>query len=313
MGRLQVGHRRGPRPCPGRHRVVVGPEGWRRPDLDPGQLPPRRAHHQRSVPGVDRPDAGPLRLPRDCVRELERDPLVGLQRRLRVRGLAVVLRGPTHVAQHRRARCRVPQRRRHGLHRRVVLRTLAHRRGGPVHRPGRRLLEEQDLDSGDFGPSTPVGPTTTVPATTDGATDHADDNRGTDDPTDHTTDHHRPATDHPTDNATDHPPQPCHPRHHRQRHRPGHPPQPTNDHVRRARRSPRRSPATPACERSAGACSIATSTSTASRRVRWHLEGRSRRGCSIPRPPRHQRTLQWTRTRRWHNVSRPRSTTAPTT
>ena len=48
-----------------------------------------------------------------------------------------LLRGQAHVAQHRRARRRVPQRRCDGLHRCVVLRSLAYAGSQPVHRQGR--------------------------------------------------------------------------------------------------------------------------------------------------------------------------------
>ena len=71
MGRLQVGHRRGPRPCPDRRRVVVGPEGWRRPDLDPANCHPTCARPADSARSRSA-SAGPLPLSRECVRGRQR-------------------------------------------------------------------------------------------------------------------------------------------------------------------------------------------------------------------------------------------------
>ncbi len=154
--------------------------------------------------------------------------------------LAVMLRGPVHLAQHRRAWSGVPQRRRHGLRRRVVLRTLAHTDGGPVHRQGRRLPEDPGLDTGELRPVDTRWP------------DHDPATRQRPAPTTPPTTHHNDGTDH----TADHPPQrrppttPATTHHHTDDTPPTttHPPRPTHHRPRRlGRPSPRRSPATPAC------------------------------------------------------------------
>ena len=145
MGRVQVGHRRGPRSGPDRTRVMVDDDERRR---------------QRRVV---RPRPGSRSVSRQRVRGRQRQEVVGVQRRLHVPDLARLLRGQAHVAQHRRARRRVPQRRCDGLHRCVVLGSLAYAGGQPVHRQGRRVPEEQDLDaiqlrSVDTGRADPLRP-----------------------------------------------------------------------------------------------------------------------------------------------------------
>ena len=126
---LQVGHRHRHRAGPGGDGVVVAPGRRRRLHHQPRHLragpPDRRRRPARTVPRVDRADAGPHAvLPR---LHRHRRGLVGLQHGHRVRGLALVLRGQGDLAQHRGAGPAVRGGRRLGLHRALVLRPLVHR------------------------------------------------------------------------------------------------------------------------------------------------------------------------------------------
>ena len=102
---LQVGHRHRHRAGPGGDGVVVAPGRRRRLHHQPRHLragpPDRRRRPARTVPRVDRADAGPHAvLPR---LHRHRRGVVGLQHGHRVRGLALVLRGQGDLAQHRGA------------------------------------------------------------------------------------------------------------------------------------------------------------------------------------------------------------------
>ncbi len=150
-----------------------GTRGWRRPDVDPGQLPPRRAHHQRSVPGVDRPHAGPLPVPRQRVRGRRtrsgRRPTTSTTRtpiwRSCFEGQLTWLNTVERGAEYRSGdamgctgvwfsgRWRTP----------TAVQYIARVDD---------YLRTRVWTQASFGPSTPGGPTTTAPATTAPTTRH---------------------------------------------------------------------------------------------------------------------------------------------
>ena len=282
MGRLQVGHRRGPRPCPGRHRVVVGPEGGRRPDLDP---------RPTATPTCAQPAVSARSRSASCrsagrITERVREPnairssaynvdYAYRDRRACFEGQLTWLNTVERGAEYRSGDAmgctgvwfsgrwrtqpalqyiaRLDDYLRTRVWTQPRLRTRRHQSARP--RPRRRRPTTA-------APTTTVAPTTTTTTTT--ATHH---NRGTTDPTttDHGTHHNRGTNDPPT--TTTRPPTDT-PRHQRPRCR--------------GVRSWRRSPATPASSVSATVCSIATPTSKAKARASGTWTGDHDLNCGLP-------------------------------